>query len=108
VNDHDWVVVGATPEQMLALGYLPVGGLSGLSAPRDARGIRAGAHRAQERARLPGLCGADSPDVTLEEDLARRDLTINSIAAALIQRALPAWLTPTAASATCRPACCAM
>jgi tRNA nucleotidyltransferase/poly(A) polymerase len=25
VNDHDWVVVGATPEQMLALGYLPVG-----------------------------------------------------------------------------------
>lgn len=25
VNDHDWVVVGATPEQMLELGYLPVG-----------------------------------------------------------------------------------
>ena len=54
--DRDWVVVGATPEMLIASGYRPVGrDFPGVPASRDARGIRARAHRAQERARLPRL-----------------------------------------------------
>jgi tRNA nucleotidyltransferase (CCA-adding enzyme) len=56
VADRDWVVVGATPGEMLAAGFRPVGrDFPGLPAPADARGIRAGAHRAQDRTRLPRL-----------------------------------------------------
>ena len=55
-GDRDYVVVGATPEQMLAPGYRPVGkDFPVFLHPRDRRGIRAGAHRAQDRARLPRL-----------------------------------------------------
>ena len=56
VVDRDHVVVGATPEELLALGYKPVGkDFPVFLHPRHARGIRAGAHRAQERARLSRL-----------------------------------------------------
>ena len=81
VADRDCVVVGATPEQMVAAGYRPVGSdFPVFLHPRDARGVRAGAHRAQERPRLSRLRLHTTPDVTLEEDLARRDLTINAMA----------------------------
>ena len=81
VNDRDWVVVGATPEQMQALGYLPVGKDFPVFLHPDTREEYALART--ERKTAPGYKGFAfhaARDVTLEQDLARRDLTINSIA----------------------------
>ena len=81
VNDHDWVVVGATPEQMLALGYLPVGRDFPVCLHPDTREEYALARTERKSGRgYRGFVVQSSPDVTLEEDLARRDLTINAIA----------------------------
>ena len=79
VQDRDYVVVGATPEQMAAQG-------SGRSARTSRYScIRAGGVRAArtERKTAAGYHGFQfhyAPDVTLDEDLARRDLTINAMA----------------------------
>jgi tRNA nucleotidyltransferase (CCA-adding enzyme) len=81
VTDQDWVVVGATPQQMLDEGYLPVGRDFPVFLHPQTHEEYALART--ERKTAPGYTGfavhAD-PAVTLEEDLARRDLTINSIA----------------------------
>ena len=81
VSDEDWVVVGATVEEMLAAGYTPVGRDFPVFLHPDSRDEYALART--ERKSAPGYRGftvhAD-PAVTLEEDLARRDLTINAIA----------------------------
>ncbi|WP_295641919.1 multifunctional CCA addition/repair protein [uncultured Methylibium sp.] len=81
VRDRDWVVVGSTPDAMRAAGFLPVG-----------RDFPVFLHPAtheeyalarSERKTGPGYHGFAfhaAPDVTLEQDLARRDLTINAIA----------------------------
>jgi tRNA nucleotidyltransferase (CCA-adding enzyme) len=82
VNDHDWVVVGATPEQMLALGYLPVGRDFPVFLHPETREEYALARTERKSGRgYRGFVVQSSPDVTLEEDLSRRDLTINAIAA---------------------------
>ena len=81
VNDRDWVVVGATPEQMQALGYLPVGKDFPVFLHPETHEEYALART--ERKTAPGYKGFafhTAQDVTLEQDLARRDLTINSIA----------------------------
>ncbi|PIF19645.1 MULTISPECIES: multifunctional CCA addition/repair protein [unclassified Acidovorax] len=81
VNDHDWVVVGATPEQMLAQGYLPVGRDFPVFLHPETREEYALARTERKIGRgYRGFVVQSSPDVTLEEDLSRRDLTINSIA----------------------------
>jgi len=80
-SDRDWVVVGATPEQMTAQGYLPVGRDFPVFLHPETREEYALART--ERKSAPGYRGFTihaSPEVTLEEDLARRDLTINAIA----------------------------
>ncbi len=81
VQDRDWVVVGATPGEMLAAGYLPVGRDFPVFLHPQSKEEYALART--ERKTAPGYKGfvfhADA-DVTLEEDLARRDLTINAIA----------------------------
>ncbi|MCC7182407.1 MAG: multifunctional CCA tRNA nucleotidyl transferase/2'3'-cyclic phosphodiesterase/2'nucleotidase/phosphatase [Rhodocyclaceae bacterium] len=81
VSDRDWVVVGATPEQMIALGYRAVGRDFPVFLHPDTQEEYALART--ERKTAPGYRGfavhAD-PTVTLEEDLARRDLTINAMA----------------------------
>lgn len=80
-SDHDWVVVGATPEQMVAQGYLPVGRDFPVFLHPETREEYALART--ERKSAPGYRGFvvhAAPDVTLEQDLARRDLTINAIA----------------------------
>ncbi|HET7795417.1 MAG TPA: multifunctional CCA addition/repair protein [Rhizobacter sp.] len=83
VNDHDWVVVGATPQQMEDAGYLPVGKDFPVFLHPKTKEEYALART--ERKTAPGYKGftihAD-PGVTLEEDLQRRDLTINAIAQA--------------------------
>lgn len=82
VQDHDWVVVGATPEVLVARGYLPVGKDFPVFLHPDTREEYALARTERKTARgYRGFLVHAEPDVTLEQDLARRDLTINSIAA---------------------------
>jgi tRNA nucleotidyltransferase (CCA-adding enzyme) len=81
VSDHDWLVVGATPEEMVARGYLPVGRDFPVFLHPETREEYALART--ERKSAPGYRGFTvhaAPDVTLEQDLARRDLTVNAIA----------------------------
>lgn len=82
VHDTDWVVVGATPEQMIAQRYQPVGKDFPVFLHPDTHEEYALART--ERKTGPGYKGFAvhfAPNVTLEEDLARRDLTINAMAA---------------------------
>ena len=81
VKDRDWVVVGATPETLLAQGYVPVGRDFPVFLHPHTKEEYALART--ERKTAPGYRGFvvhAKPDVTLEEDLARRDLSINAIA----------------------------
>ena len=81
VAERDWVVVGATPDQMLKAGYRQVGRDFPVFLHPDTNEEHALART--ERKTGPGYRGFElrySPDVTLEEDLQRRDLTINAIA----------------------------
>ncbi len=83
VQDRDWVVVGATPQDLIDAGYLPVGKDFPVFLHPQTREEYALART--ERKTAPGYHGFSvhaSPEVTLEEDLARRDLTINAIARA--------------------------
>ena len=83
VKDRDWVVVGATPEDMLARGFRPVGKDFPVFLHPDTQEEYALART--ERKTAPGYHGFvfhAAPDVTLEQDLVRRDLTINAIARA--------------------------
>jgi tRNA nucleotidyltransferase (CCA-adding enzyme) len=81
VQDRDYVVVGATPEQMAAQGFKPVGKDFPVFLHPVTREEYALART--ERKTAAGYHGFQfyySPDVTLEEDLARRDLTVNAMA----------------------------
>jgi tRNA nucleotidyltransferase (CCA-adding enzyme) len=81
VNDHDWVVVGTTPQQMIAAGYLPVGKDFPVFLHPHTREEYALARTERKTARgYHGFAFHAEPDVTLEQDLARRDLTINAMA----------------------------
>lgn len=83
VNDTDWVVVGATPERMIAAGYLPVGKDFPVFLHPETREEYALARTERKTGRgYHGFAFHAAPDVTLEQDLARRDLTINAIAQA--------------------------
>ena len=80
-SDRDWLVVGSTPEEMASLGYQPVGKDFPVFLHPDTREEYALARTERKTARgYKGFAVYAAPDVTLEEDLARRDLTINSIA----------------------------
>ncbi len=90
VADRDWVVVGSTPDELVARGFLPVGRDFPVFLHPTTKEEYALART--ERKTAPGYHGFAvhaAPDVTLEQDLARRDLTINSIAAC----ALIDWAT---------------
>ena len=83
VQDRDWVVVGASPQQLLDQGFIPVGRDFPVFLHPKTKEEYALART--ERKTAPGYHGFTfhaSPDVTLEEDLARRDLTINAMAKA--------------------------
>jgi tRNA nucleotidyltransferase (CCA-adding enzyme) len=81
VNDRDWVVVGATPQQMIAAGYLPVGKDFPVFLHPQSREEYALARTERKTARgYHGFAFHAESDVTLEQDLARRDLTINAMA----------------------------
>ena len=83
VQDHDHVVVGATPDEMVALGFTPVG--KDFPVFLHPKTHEEYALARTERKTAPGYKGFvfhAANDVTLEEDLARRDLTINAMARA--------------------------
>ena len=81
VADRDWVVVGASPQQMVDAGFRPVGrDFPVFLHPRTHEEY---ALARTERKTAPGYKGFafhSAPDVTLEEDLARRDFTVNAMA----------------------------
>ena len=81
VKEQDWLVVGATPTQLLEQGYQQVGKDFPVFLHPDTHEEYALART--ERKTAPGYSGFTfhaAPDVTIEEDLLRRDLTINAIA----------------------------
>lgn len=81
VQDRDWVVVGATPQQLLAAGYIPVGKDFPVFLHPETHEEVALARTERKTARgYHGFTFHTDVTVTLEEDLARRDLTINAIA----------------------------
>ncbi len=94
VQDRDWVVVGATAQTLLDQGYMPVGRDFPVFLHPTSKEEYALART--ERNTAPGYRGFTvnaSPEVTLEEDLQRRDLTINAMAVAADHASHPAsWL----------------
>jgi len=83
VNDRDWVVVGATPERMVELGFRPVGRDFPVFLHPDTHEEYALARTERKTARgYRGFAVHCAPDVTLEDDLRRRDLTVNAMARA--------------------------
>ena len=81
VTDRDWVVVGATPEALLESGYRPVGRDFPVFLHPVTREEYALARTERKEGRgYHGFVFRASPEVTLEQDLERRDLTINAMA----------------------------
>lgn len=81
VKDRDWVVVGATPEAMLEAGYRPVGSDFPVFLHPETHEEYALARTERKSGRgYKGFTFHTDPSVTLEEDLLRRDLTINAMA----------------------------
>ncbi len=90
VRDRDYVVVGATPEQMAKQGYRPVGRDFPVFLHPQTQAEYALARTERKTARgYHGFQFYYAPDVTLEQDLARRDLTINAMARELDAKGLP-------------------
>ncbi|MDO9225897.1 MAG: multifunctional CCA addition/repair protein [Pseudomonadota bacterium] len=83
IKDHDHVVVGATPEEMVSLGFRPVGKDFPVFLHPETHEEYALARTERKTARgYKGFAVHATPDVTLEQDLLRRDLTINAMARA--------------------------
>ncbi|OUM32125.1 multifunctional CCA tRNA nucleotidyl transferase/2'3'-cyclic phosphodiesterase/2'nucleotidase/phosphatase [Pseudomonas sp. 1239] len=81
VTDIDWVVVGATVEQMQAQGYRPVGAdFPVFLHPHSGEEYALARTERKSGRGYGGFTFHASPEVTLEEDLVRRDLTINAMA----------------------------
>ena len=80
-KDNDYVVIGETPQTMEALGFLPIGSdFPVYLHPKTKEEYALGRTERKSGKGYTGFIVDASPNVTLEEDLARRDLTINSMA----------------------------
>jgi tRNA nucleotidyltransferase (CCA-adding enzyme) len=81
VRERDWVVVGATPQQLLDQGFRPVGkDFPVFLHPRSGEEYALARTERKTAAGYHGFATQFSPEVTLEQDLQRRDLTVNAIA----------------------------
>ncbi|HVL10788.1 MAG TPA: multifunctional CCA addition/repair protein [Burkholderiaceae bacterium] len=84
VKDRDYVVVGGTPEQMAALGYRPVGkDFPVFLHPQTQEEYALARTERKTAAGYKGFAFYFAPDVTLEDELQRRDLTVNAMAQAV-------------------------
>ncbi|MDQ2778039.1 MAG: multifunctional CCA addition/repair protein [Pseudomonadota bacterium] len=82
-TDRDWVVVGATPDELLRLGYRPVGkDFPVFLDPVTQEEVALARTERKSGRGYHGFTFHAAPEVTLEQDLARRDLTVNAIAQA--------------------------
>jgi tRNA nucleotidyltransferase (CCA-adding enzyme) len=80
-SDRDWVAVGGTPDELLALGYRPVGrDFPVFLHPQTGEEVALARTERKSGRGYHGFQFHAAPDVTLEQDLARRDLTINAMA----------------------------
>ena len=80
-GDRDWVVVGATPAEMEARGFIPVGGdFPVFLHPRTKEEFALARTERKSGRGYKGFTFYTGTDVTLEDDLQRRDLTVNAIA----------------------------
>ncbi|MDB6060201.1 MAG: cca [Verrucomicrobiaceae bacterium] len=80
-HERDWVVVGSTPEEMLSAGFKPVGrDFPVFLHPKTNEEYALARIERKSGRGYHGFTFQSSPDVTLEQDLSRRDLTINAIA----------------------------
>jgi len=83
VTERDWVVVGSTPEAMLAQGFQPVGqDFPVFIKPQTGEEYALARTERKSGKGYGGFTFHTSPDVTLEDDLIRRDLTVNAMAQA--------------------------
>lgn len=81
VKDRDWVVVGATPAEMLRRGFKPVGkDFPVFAHPRNGEQYALARRERKIGKGYRGFAAVSAPDITLEQDLRRRDITINAIA----------------------------
>jgi len=81
VHERDWCVVGATPDEMVKLGYRPVGkDFPVFLHPKTAEEYALARTERKTAAGYHGFSFHTATDVTIEQDLGRRDLTINAIA----------------------------
>ncbi len=81
VKDHDWVVTGATPDDLIRLGYTPVGkDFPVFFHPKTHEEYALARTERKTAAGYHGFAFHADSDVTLEEDVKRRDLTINALA----------------------------
>ena len=78
VKDKDWVVVGATPEAMIDAGYQQVGRDFPVPPSEKPGRVRPARTERKSGSGYTGFTCYAAPDVTLEQDLLRRDLTINA------------------------------
>ena len=92
VQDRDWVVVGATVDEMQALGYQPVGADFPVFLHPETKEEHALARTERKTAAgYRGFVVHAAPEVTLEDDLRRRDLTINAMAEAADGTLVDPW-----------------
>ncbi len=92
VADRDWVVVGSTPDEMRAAGFLPIGSDFPVFLHPESHEEYALARTERKTERgYHGFLFHATPDVTLDEDLARRDLTINAMARAANGALIDPW-----------------
>ncbi|MEO7338418.1 MAG: multifunctional CCA addition/repair protein [Caldimonas sp.] len=92
VHDRDWVVVGSTPDEMRAAGYVPVGADFPVFIHPQSREEYALARTERKTARgYHGFTFHAAPEVTLEDDLRRRDLTVNAMARSADGTVIDPW-----------------